>query len=581
MTERSMTERLGVAKDVIWLPYGDDGRKWAAARLHSSLVRRNEHGWYRCDATGGHVPVTDSELDQIRQSAPRAGDLPIWPPHEPLVDRRADLEIGVQPDRTRQLRTDAGNANRLVAAYGEDLHWVPQWGCWLTWDGRRWQRDQKGRVVELAKTVAQALWDEALTETDDTERKAAVKWALQSEGAQRIEAMIKLARTTSAVPVEPHELDADPWRLNVTNGTLDLRTGELRPHDRRNLMTKLAGVHFDPDAKAPTFWRFLERVQPDPLIRDYLQAAVGYSLTGATSEQALFMLWGAGQNGKTTFLEVMLTMLGDYATNAEADLLMVRGDTHPTGIADLAGARFVVSTEVQDGRRLDEAGVKRLTGSDTVTARHLYRDFFSFTPTHKLWVGANHRPVIRGTDWAIWRRLKLVPFTVTITDGEKDQRLPEKLRAELPGILAWAVVGCSRWRRHGLQEPDVILAATADYRADQDSVAAFITENCIVDAEVWVFAGQLYSRYQAWAKETGEHVLSQKRLGAILTDKGYERYQSGKTRWRGIALSGPLDGGTMEPSEPVSGKSPYTRTRSDFSETPLNGSMVPPSEGTF
>ncbi len=327
----------------------------------------------------------------------------------------------------------------------------------------------------------------------------------------------------------------------MSNGTIDLRSGLLRHHDPNDLITKIAPVDYDPAADAPVFQACLERVLPDPEVRMFLQQYAGYSLTGDITEQVIVIFHGNGANAKSTILRVLQDMLGDYARSAEPELLLVRGGSHPTGVADLLGARMVVSSEIGDGRRLAEATVKQLTGGYRIKARFMRQDFFEFAPTHKMWVAANHRPEIRGTDFAIWRRVLIVPFTVTIPHDEQDRHLLERLQQELPGILRWAVDGCLMWQRQGLSRPNAIMEATDSYRAEQDIIAAFLSDRCIMDDGCCVSAADIFRAYTGWAQINGESVVSQKQLGQALTEKGLHRGKLGTERryhWFGVQLLG-------------------------------------------
>jgi putative DNA primase/helicase len=300
--------------------------------------------------------------------------------------------------------------------------------------------------------------------------EAVLKWALTSESGPRIREMLFHAQSERGIPITHHDLDRDPWVLNVGNGTLDLRTGTLRPHQRDDLLMKQAPVRYDPQATCPQWMQFLyEVMNKDMELVSYLQRAVGYSLTGAVNEDALFFLYGTGANGKTTFLNTVLELMGNYGTQVMSELLMMRHhEQHPTERADLFGRRFVSTAEVDAGRRLSEALVKILTGREKIKARRMREDLWEFLPTHKIWLAANHKPVIRGTDTAIWRRPRLIPFVVTFDGDKKDTTLPDKLKRELPGILRWALEGCLAWKQGGLQEPPGVIAATEAYRQEMD-----------------------------------------------------------------------------------------------------------------
>lgn len=440
--------------------------------------------------------------------------------------------------------TDVGNAKRLVAAHGNRFRYVGAWGQWHVWDGKRWAADTAGQIIEAAKAVAADLCAAAFampkaTDADVKARKEAIKWALQSESASRIRAMVELARTAPGISATPDEFDANPWALNVANGTVDLRTGTLHPHDPKRMLTKIAPVDYDPNAACPVFDAFLEDILKDHDVREFVARAIGYSITGRISEHKLFMPYGSGANGKSTLLEAIRHVLGDYADQAEPDLLLARRDAHPTGTAKLQGKRFVTTSETNDQRRLDEANVKRLTGGEVLTARFMRQDYFEFTPTHKLWLTTNHRPQVRGTDAGIWRRLRVIPFEVQIPDDKQDRMLDTKLRAEAAGILRWAIDACLRWQRDGLTEPLAVTMATATYRADMDVLGDFLDERCELNDHSVTAAADIYSAYAEWCRESGEESMSQRALGLRLTERGFERVKHGASRrwhWEGLRV---------------------------------------------
>lgn len=428
-----------------------------------------------------------------------------------------------------------GNAGRFARSYRNKL--LCAGNRWFHWDGQRWAASESGRQVDRsAKAIARDMAKRALASGDKDE----IRWALRTQSRERIKAMIDLARPELSVPAA--QLDGDPLLLNVLNGTLDLRTGILRKHDPADLITKLAAVTYDADAQCPNWLRFLDRVLATDaeLIRG-VQKMVGYSLTGDTREQVFFFLHGTGANGKTTFVEVLRALLGDYSTQAEfSTFLARRGDGPRNDIARLRGARFVAATEAQQDRNLDEAVVKSLTGGDTITARFLYGEFFEFQPAFKIWLTANHRPQVRGDDPAIWRRVRLVPFVVTIPDEERDPQLPATLAAELSGILTWAVEGCLAWQREGLGLPAAVRDATAGYRADMDRLAAFLYERCLIALEAQAGSTDLYSAYSAWCQARGEPADSQRvfseRLAAHDPGRIRKLKSNGLMVWRGIEL---------------------------------------------
>ncbi len=435
--------------------------------------------------------------------------------------------------------TDLGNAKRIVARHGHNLRYVKTWGCWLVWDGARWRRDDTGGVVRRAKDTVTNIYGEAAGQQDEGLRKELARHATRSESEPRISAMITLAESEPGIAITPDQLDAHPWLLNCTNGALDLRTGTLRAHRREDLITKSVAAAYDVEATCPTFARFVDRIfAENGEVIGFVQKAIGYSLTGDTREQALFVNYGGGSNGKTTLLRTVTDLLDDYARWTPTEtFLMRRGQTIPNDIAALKGARFVASVEAEGGRRLAETLVKQLTGGDKIAARYLYSEFFEFIPAFKLWIAVNHKPVIRETTHALWRRIRLIPFTVEIPDHEQDKELPDKLRAEFAGILAWAVQGCLRWQREGLGPPATVRQATQEYRTEMDTLGAFLEARCVVEPGAEGPASELYTAYVEWAKANGEHIDSQKVFGTRLTERGFTALKRGGARLRvGVRL---------------------------------------------
>jgi putative DNA primase/helicase len=437
--------------------------------------------------------------------------------------------------------TETGNAERLVDQYGHDMRFCHPWGAWMHWDGHRWKRDQLGTVRRWAKIVVRSIYNEIGSARDKDERKLIWSFANKSESAAARAAMVKLAESEQGIHILPEDMDRDPFLLNVLNGTVNLRTGALQPYARADTITKLAPVMFDPEARCPTFLAFLKRVLPDPEVGRFLRRMTGYGLTGVTTEQCLAFLYGGGANGKSTFLDTMQGVLGDYAQQAAPDLLTSRGgDRHPTELADLFGARWVSSIEVDEGKRLAENLVKQMTGGDKMKARFMRTDFFQWTPTHKLFIAANHKPEIRGTDYAIWRRIHLIPFDVTIPLDERDGTLGAKLAEEMSGILNWAIAGCLEWQASGLGVPDAIRDATEEYRQEQDVLGMFVEEHCVVDPQGWVNSNALYKVYSAWSEANGATTISTTAFGRKLREREFlsGRGRDGKRIWSGVRLRG-------------------------------------------
>lgn len=399
-----------------------------------------------------------------------------------------------------------------------------------------------GVVIGYAKSTVRAMYAEAGNIENKDDRKSFLAFVLRSEQKDRLKAMVELAASEPGIPVLPEELDRDPWLLNVANGTIDLRTGELRPHRREDLITKITDVKYDETAKCPRWEQFLDEVmRGNQALVTFLQRAAGMSLTGDVSDHVLLTLYGTGRNGKSTFLNTLLAVMGDYGMQAAPDLLMAkRGERHPTELADLFGKRLVVSIESEQDRRLAESLVKQLTGGDRITARRMRQDFWSFAPTHHLWLATNHKPQIRGTDLAVWSRIKLVPFRAQFLDDDprQDKHLFKKLLAELPGILRWCVEGCLAWQAGGLGVPEEVKKATDEYRAEQDTIAAFLSDCCVVTPTAKAAIRDVYKAYLTWCETNGERPVSQRELGSRLVERGFERRRAhgGMWVWQGIGL---------------------------------------------
>jgi putative DNA primase/helicase len=432
------------------------------------------------------------------------------------------------------LRTDLGNARRLVRLHGDDIRYVHAWGKWLIWENNHWRIDDDGAVERLAKAAVEAIFDEARGAADDNDRTALRKHAIECQKAARLHAMTDLARSEPGVPIAPQALDADPSLLGVQNGVIDLRTGEFREARRGDVIIKRTSVAYDTDAKCSEWLTFLDRIMSgDRELIAYLQRMAGYVPTGETSEEVLFVLWGAGANGKSTFREALFALLGDYAAASDAGLLLAAknvGGATPD-VARLHGRRLVTINETAQGDRLAEARVKFITGRDKITARSLYAEPFDFTPTHKTMLTTNHKPVIVGTDEGIWRRVHLLPFAITIPKGERDRAfLGRRLIPELPGILNWALEGLKEWRRTGLAPPEAVLAATHEYREDMDVIGQWIEANCIRDPRAVTARAELHRDYRLWAVDEIGSALSAQKFYQDLDSRGLRQKETGGER---------------------------------------------------
>lgn len=452
--------------------------------------------------------------------------------------------------------TDLGNAYRLADRYGAELLYCDVWGGWLRWDDTRWQRDRTRDAETLAHETIEHLFHSAWKIEDKKEAEARAKFALKCQSDKAISAMVRRARALPRFKSRPEDFDGRPMLFNCTNGTLDLETGKLSPHRREDRLTQLCGVPYDADATAPLWNRFLLDVMADKEhLVAFLQRAIGYSLTGSDREKTLFLLWGPlGDNGKSTLLDIIRKMMGDYGHKLRRETLMARrleiGRACPE-IAGLRGKRFAYVSETEEGGRLDEATVKELTGREWINTRNLYEKESGFPPEFTLWLGTNHKPVVHGTDGGIWSRLPLLPFLVKFVDGPADQftpenlllkpmdkKLPEKLLDELPGILAWSVRGCLEWQQSGLQIPEEIVEATKTYRNESDFIEAFLQECCVRVDGLKCRMRDAHERYARWAPNSGAPVLSQRMLTPLIEAKGYshETGTGNAAYWIGLAL---------------------------------------------
>lgn len=515
-----------------------DGQKHYT--LRSAAIKLGTLLWTGC--------ITETEIEQGLQAAAESNGADVGYAHRTIAD---GIAYGVSRPRTipervkqeeqtsdapqpteaapaqREYCSDLGNARRLVALCGDDLRFVLEWG-WLIWDSRRWEIDQTGEIERRAKAMVLGIYQEAANAPEHL-RPMLAKHAIASQSAAKIAASIKLAESEASIRLVAGSFDAHDWLLTCQNGTLDLRTGKLRTPDRTDLLTRAITTAYDPRAQCPQFLAFLDRIfAGNAEMIGYMQRVIGYALTGSTGAQCMFVLYGSGANGKSVLLNVLRALLGDYARNAAPEtFLLQKQERIRSDLARLAGCRAVLTVELDEGRRLSEALVKQMTGGDPITARFLNKNEFEFTPRFKVLMATNHKPVIRGTDYAIWRRIRLIPFTVTIPEAERDTQLTDRLITELPGILAWAIQGCLAWQQSGLQEPAEVLDATSAYRSEMDLIGQFLDDTCVTDPRSRVGCGELYTAYARWCEESGERPLTQRAFGARMTERGFDRWRGG------------------------------------------------------
>ena len=417
-----------------------------------------------------------------------------------------------QKDARPPAFSDEALALQFAETHANDLRYVAAMGRWLSFDGTCWRFDDTLLAFDRSRKICR--------EAAASCNKAKIAAALAS--SKTVSAVVTLAKADRRLAATADQWDADPWLLNTPSGVVDLRTGQSRPHRPDDYMTKITGVASAASGSIANWLSFLDRIAGrDTALISFMQRAAGYSLTGITDEHALFFGYGTGANGKTTFLNAVTGCHGDYHRTAPIETFTdSTSDRHPTDLAGLRGARLVTAVETEEGRRWAESKIKALTGGDKIAARFMRQDFFEFTPQFKLIIAGNHRPGLRSVDEAICRRLHLIPFSVTIPAEERDTDLPDKLKAELPGILAWMIQGCLDWQRIGLAPPKVVTDATASYLEAEDALAAWIDDSCERDPQAWESSSRLFASWSAWATKAGEHVGAQKRFSERLETRG-------------------------------------------------------------
>lgn len=448
----------------------------------------------------------------------------------------ADASKAAEVDTTgyEYSATDTGNAERLVRRFGHGIRYVRDQGVWRIWDGKRWKIDRRNRVDRLAKHIVKELHEWA-AEAEEDEAKARYSWAFKSGGRDRRNAMVALAAMEKDIVTVATDYDRDPWLLCCQNGVLDLRTGTLLPHNRQQRHSKISPVIYDPAATCPKFEKFLDEIMNgDREMIDFLAVASGYSLTGDTKEQAAFFSHGNGSNGKSVLNSIIKGIMGDYAQIASFDTFVVKkNDNGPKNdLAALVGARLVQAAESKEGQSLDEALIKAVTGGEEITVRFLHKEFFTYQPQFKVWMSSNLKPAIKGTDWGIWRRMKLIPFEVTISEEYKDKFLPAKLRKESSGILNWMLRGLARYREEGMIYPEKVRAATAQYRDSQDVIGQFLQAKCVVKKHAEIKGSELYLSYKIWSEANREFIMRERKFTeALLRVPGITAIRKEDGKW--------------------------------------------------
>lgn len=444
-----------------------------------------------------------------------------------------DVDAEETPEKPKEKfrLTELGNAERIAYEYGHVIRYNNDMG-WLIWDGKRWKVDTKKEIYRIAAKVLRGLY-----KSDD---EAEQKWAKQCE---KLNVMRNsLTFLMSLVPAERSEFDRHKYLLNVENGVINLRTGELQPHDRELKLTKITNITHDNYALCPEWDKFLEQVfQGNHELIEYMQRLIGYSLTSEITEQIMVFLIGGGSNGKSTFINTIKDLMGEYGKQAKSDTFIKKKETGVNNdIARLVGSRFVSAIESEDGEQLSESFVKQITGGEPVLARFLRQEFFEFIPEFKVFFTTNHKPVIKGVDEGIWRRVKLVPFNLQLPKEKRDLKLPEKLSLEMPGILNWAIEGCLKWQQTGLNEPIVVKKATGDYKEDMDILGPFLYERCHIGPSQKIPAKELYEVYSTWCYNNGEFTLKNRAFYRALETKGFKKVRGTGNKYyiEGVTLQG-------------------------------------------
>lgn len=431
--------------------------------------------------------------------------------------------------------TELGNAERIVYYHGDNIRYCNELE-WLIWNGKQWQEDSKRNIEALAAKTLRGLYQESKTEEDRYRAKQLNDWAKKCEKrAIRINSILDVRPMVS---IKKKDLDAHKFLFNCENGVIDLKTGELSPHDRNLLFTKISPIEYKKDAKCPNWIGFLESIfltpegKPDHELIEFLQKAIGYSFTGVTKEQIMFFLFGNGRNGKSTFINTIQDLLGDYGRQTNSDTFLKKKNDSGINndVARLDGARFVSAVESEEGQQLSESLVKQITGGEKMSARFLRQEYFEFTPEFKVFFTTNHKPIIKGSDEGIWRRIKLIPFTVTIPVDKIDYDLPDKLAKEMPGILRWAVEGCLKWQSEGLGEPKAVKDATEDYRQDMDILGPFVDENCSIHPNAKIEAKTLYENYTKWCFSNNEMELKNRAFYRQMEIRGFKKEKGAKNK---------------------------------------------------
>ena len=437
--------------------------------------------------------------------------------------------------------TDMGNAKRMAQKYGLDIRYVIETKQWLSWTGNYWREIGDLDIVALAKMIPMELHAEADQISDDKLRKEMKRHASGSEAALKLQHMIELFKSEPTIAVHIEELDRHRYLFGVQNGVINLKSGKFQAATREMLITQVSPVTYDPDATCPLFENFMKQIMKgDKDVVHYVQKAIGYSLSGSVSEQCLFFLYGYGANGKSTFLNIIRAVMGDYGAQAAGETLLEQNRSSNAPSEDLArlrGKRFVSLSEVDEGKAFAEGLFKSLTGGDPIVARRLYQGMFEYLPAFKLFLAANHKPIIKNGGYSVFRRMRLIPFEVTFKKADQDPQLEQKLKAETAGILNWAIAGCLDWQKEGLNVPKKIERATEEYQQEMNVVRSWIAEHAVVDARYRCSCADLFESFNSWVKdEYSWSNFSKNRFGRKLLENGFKSKKVPQLMYLGLTL---------------------------------------------
>lgn len=427
-------------------------------------------------------------------------------------------------------------ASEFSEKFQSELRYVASWGRWMRWETNRWEHDQTLAAFDLVRGLCRTKAEDATYDPVLGKKAETVATKLSSKyTATAVETLAKADRRHAATP---DQWDKSPWHLNTPTGVVNLLDGSVSPARRDGYMTKITKVG-PSDMGCPTWLAFLGKATDgDNQLVEFMQRMAGYCLTGSTRDHAMFFVYGTGGNGKGTFLNTLEWIMGDYSSVAGMETFTEsKNDRHTTELARLMGARMVSAQETEQGKRWAEARLKSLTGGDPITARFMRQDDFTFLPQFKLVIAGNHKPSLRNVDEAMKRRLHLIPFTVTVPKSERDPLLMDKLRAEAPAILQWAIEGCLEWQRQGLNPPQAVLSATADYLVEQDSFGQWITDSCETHSAFSTPFMDLFKSYEEWSEKNGEWAQSRKVFTGLLEQRGFSKSKAGSIVVRGIRLN--------------------------------------------